>query len=105
MTNSLLRDILKVIGKELIRQSKSKGPVGGQEFHIESFWRLPDDDEGGFRFEVTTWSEMDDDPRVTEVLSYPKLMALIATTMIDPCLSEFCNIVQNHKGVKHEENL
>jgi|688.fasta_scaffold618058_2 hypothetical protein len=90
MTNSLLRDILKVIGKELIRQSKSKGPVGGQEFHIESFWRLPDDKEGGFRFEVTTWDEESEDPRVTEVLSYPKLMALIATTMIDPCLSAVC---------------
>lgn len=89
MSDKLFRSIVKILGKELIRQSKSKSPIGSQEFHIEDFKRLPNDDSA-FQFEVTTWSELSDDPRTTQVLAYPSLVALIAKVVLDSCLSKVC---------------
>ena len=99
MSDKLLRSIVGAIGRELVKQSKATYPVGSQEFHIEALKRMPDDNEGAFQFEVTLWSELNDvDPRATEVIDYPALVNLIATTVADCCLSEICGIIQNHKG-------
>ena len=86
MSDKLLRSIVKIIGQDLVKQSKSKHHIGTQEFHIEQFERLPDKD-GAFQFEVTTWSEESDDPRETETISVADLMTLIPKLISFDCFS------------------
>lgn len=89
MSDKLLSSILKIVGQDLVKQSKLKHNIGTQEFHIEQFKRLPDKD-GAFQFEVTTWSEMDEEPRETMVLSFSELINLMPRLFSLDCLSKVC---------------
>lgn len=103
MSDKLLRSILKIVGQDLVKQSKSKHhQIGTQEFHIEGFKRLPDQD-GAFQFEVTTWSEESEDPRETVVLSFMDLIKLLPRLFSLDCLSAVCAEV-NKNPTKENSN-
>lgn len=89
MSDKLLRSIVKILGQDLVKQSKSKHHIGTQEFHIEQFKRLPDQD-GAFQFEVTTWIEESDDPREIMVLSFAELIKFMPRLFSLDCLGKIC---------------
>lgn len=90
MSDKLLRSIVKIVGQDLVKQSKSKHHhIGTQEFHIEGFKRLPDQD-GAFQFEVKTHSELDEEPKETIILSFADLIKLLPRLFSLDCLSAVC---------------
>lgn len=101
MSDKLLRSIFKIVGQDLVKQSKAKRHYGTQEFHIEEFKRLPDKD-GAFQFEVTTWSEESEDPRETVILSFADLIKLIPRLFSLDCLSAVCAEVNKNP---HERRI
>ena len=105
MSDKLLRSIVRILGKDLVKQSKSKHQIGTQEFHIEKFKRLPDQD-GAFQFEVTTHSELDEEPKETAILSFTDLIKLMPRLFSLDCLSAVCAEVNKNptKGGCDEED-
>ena len=105
MSDKLLRSIVRIIGQDLVKQSKSNHHIGTQEFHIEKFERLPDKD-AAFQFEITTWNEVSDEPRVTEVVSVADLIGVMARLISFNCFSAIIAEVNKNppKGAKHEKD-
>jgi hypothetical protein len=93
---SLLHDLLRIIGSELIKQAEAGGNIGDQDFHIESIRKI-ENDGLAWNFEVATWSEQSENPREIEKMSFVQVIEVIARAACFSALSEAYNEVKKHE--------
>ena len=81
MENNLIYSLVRLIGMEAIRRADNFMPIGTDRSHIESIRMLPNKEGEPWRFEMTTWSDFDEEPRKTKEVSLVELLSSLGSAV------------------------
>lgn len=74
----MIRDLIESL-RQACDEALEYEIYGTSQNHFESVERLPDEESGAFRFRVTTWNDVSEDPREAREMSLIEMMDRLAS--------------------------